>query len=130
MPMHCTITDALLGAAGPTSVPLPRHALPEFQGADSPAAHRLRTCVQAAGWQLLNLDTTIGPGAKMAPHIDAMRARLAEVLGVSPAQINVKAKTAEKMGPVGEGGPSRRVPCACWREARMPGALSRCGPRR
>jgi len=32
-----------------------------------------------------------------------MRARLAEVLGIQPAQVNVKAKTAEKMGPVGEG---------------------------
>ena len=38
--------------------------------------------VRAAGWQLLNLDTTIVAQApKMAPHIDAMRARLAEVLG-------------------------------------------------
>ena len=39
----------------------------------------------------------------MAPHIPAMRARLAEVRGVDVSQVNVKAKTAEKMGPVGEG---------------------------
>ena len=38
----------------------------------------------------------------MAPHIPLMRQRLAEVLGIDPGQINVKAKTAEKMGPVGE----------------------------
>ena len=39
----------------------------------------------------------------MAPHIPAMRARLAQALGIDAAQVNVKAKTAEKMGPVGEG---------------------------
>jgi 2-C-methyl-D-erythritol 2,4-cyclodiphosphate synthase len=39
----------------------------------------------------------------MAPHIPAMQARIAELLGVTPDRINVKAKTAEKMGLVGEG---------------------------
>jgi 2-C-methyl-D-erythritol 2,4-cyclodiphosphate synthase len=53
---------------------------------------------------LVNLDTTIVAQApKMAPHIPAMRERLAQVLGVDVGQVNVKAKTAEKMGPVGEG---------------------------
>ena len=56
------------------------------------------------GWQIVNIDSTIVAQApKMAPHIVAMRTRLAEVLGVGLDQINVKAKTAEKMGPVGEG---------------------------
>ena len=60
--------------------------------------------MRESGWQLVNLDTTIVAQApKMAPHIGAMRARLAEVLGVDVGQVNVKAKTAEKMGPVGEG---------------------------
>lgn len=60
--------------------------------------------VQAAGWRLVNLDATIVAQApKMAPHIPSMRERLAEVLAVDSGQINVKAKTAEKMGPVGEG---------------------------
>ncbi|MBU3651162.1 MAG: 2-C-methyl-D-erythritol 2,4-cyclodiphosphate synthase, partial [Limnohabitans sp.] len=40
---------------------------------------------------------------KLAPHIAAMRARIASALGMAPEQINVKAKTAEKMGPVGQG---------------------------
>ena len=100
------ITDALLGAAalGDIGKLFPDTAA-EFKGADSMAllAEAYRR-VRAAGWQLVNLDTTIVAQApKMAPHIGAMRARLAEVLGVDMGQINVKAKTAEKMGPVGEG---------------------------
>jgi 2-C-methyl-D-erythritol 2,4-cyclodiphosphate synthase len=39
----------------------------------------------------------------MAPHIAAMRERIAAVLGLAPDQVNVKAKTAEKLGPVGQG---------------------------
>ena len=60
--------------------------------------------VAAAGWRLGNLDATIVAQApKMAPHIPAMRTRIAQLLSVSAEQVNVKAKTAEKMGPVGEG---------------------------
>lgn len=100
------ITDALLGAAalGDIGKLFPDTAA-EFKGADSMVllAEAYRR-VRAAGWQLVNLDTTIVAQApKMAPHIPAMRERLAEVLGVAVGQINVKAKTAEKMGPVGEG---------------------------
>lgn len=100
------ITDALLGAAalGDIGKLFPDTAA-EFKGADSMVllAEAYRR-VRAAGWQLVNLDATIVAQApKMAPHIMAMRERLAEVLGVGSAQINVKAKTAEKMGPVGEG---------------------------
>ena len=100
------ITDALLGAAalGDIGKLFPDTAA-EFKGADSMVllAEAYRR-VREAGWQLVNLDTTIVAQApKMAPHIPAMRARLAEVLGVDAGQVNVKAKTAEKMGPVGEG---------------------------
>ena len=100
------ITDALLGAAalGDIGKLFPDTAA-EFKGADSMVllAEAYRR-VREAGWQLVNLGTTIVAQApKMAPHIPAMRARLAEVLGVDAGQVNVKAKTAEKMGPVGEG---------------------------
>lgn len=100
------ITDALLGAAalGDIGKLFPDTAA-EFKGADSMVllAEAYRR-VSELGWQLVNLDTTIVAQApKMAPHIPAMRARLAEVLGVDPGLVNVKAKTAEKMGPVGEG---------------------------
>jgi 2-C-methyl-D-erythritol 2,4-cyclodiphosphate synthase len=100
------ITDALLGAAalGDIGKLFPDTAA-EFKGADSMVllAEAYRQ-VRAAGWQIVNLDSTIVAQApKMAPHILAMRSRLAEVLGVELARVNVKAKTAEKMGPVGEG---------------------------
>lgn len=100
------ITDALLGAAGLGDIG--RHfpdTAAEFAGADSAvllaeAARRVR----AAGCVIVNVDSTIVAQApKMAPHIPAMRERIAAVLGLSPEAVNVKAKTAEKMGPVGEG---------------------------
>jgi 2-C-methyl-D-erythritol 2,4-cyclodiphosphate synthase len=100
------ITDALLGAAALGDIG--RH-FPDtdaaFAGADSlgllaEAARRVR----AAGWDIANVDSTIVAQApKMAPHIPAMCERLAQALGIEAACINVKAKTAEKMGPVGEG---------------------------
>ncbi len=100
------ITDALLGAAGLGDIG--RH-FPDtdekFRGADSAsllaeAARRVRE----QGWQIINLDSTvIAQAPRLAPHIDAMRQRIAKVLGLSPGVVNVKAKTAEKLGPVGEG---------------------------
>ena len=100
------ITDALLGGAGLGDIGrhFPDTAL-EFKGADSAVllAEAYRR-VQAAGWQVVNVDSTIvAQTPKMAPHIPAMQARIAELLGVTPDRVNVKAKTAEKMGPVGEG---------------------------
>lgn len=100
------ITDALLGAAGLGDIG--RHfpdTDPRFKGADSVALlQEAAQRVQAAGWGIVNLDATIVAQApKMAPHIDAMRQRIAQVLGLSVDAVNVKAKTAEKMGPVGEG---------------------------
>ena len=100
------ITDALLGAAGLGDIG--RH-FPDtdaaFKGADS-IALLAEACarVRAAGWVPVNIDSTIVAQApKMAPHIDAMRSRIASALGLPAEQVNVKAKTAEKMGPVGEG---------------------------
>jgi len=100
------ITDALLGAAALGDIG--RHfpdTDPRFAGADSTvllaeAARRVR----AEGYEIGNVDSTvIAQAPKLAPHIEAMRARIAQVLGIAPGQVNVKAKTAEKMGPVGEG---------------------------
>ena len=100
------ITDALLGAAamGDIGKLFPDNSA-EFKGADSMLLlANAYAQVQAAGWQIVNIDSTIiAQAPKMAPHIPAMRARLAQVLGIDAAQVNVKAKTAEKMGPVGEG---------------------------
>ncbi|WP_374673594.1 2-C-methyl-D-erythritol 2,4-cyclodiphosphate synthase [Ideonella sp.] len=100
------ITDAVLGGAGLGDIGrhFPDTAL-EFKGADSAVllAEAVRR-VRAAGWAVVNVDATIVAQApKMAPHIPAMVERIAACLGVSTGQVNVKAKTAEKMGPVGEG---------------------------
>ena len=60
--------------------------------------------VRAQGWRVGNIDATIVAQApKLAPHIPAMCAGIAAALGLDRGQVNVKAKTAEKMGPVGEG---------------------------
>jgi len=99
------ITDALFGAAGLGDIG--RH-FPDtdaaFKGADSIAL--LAECarrVRAAGWEPVNIDSTIvAQKPKLAPYIDAMRDRLAQTLDMARDLVNVKAKTAEKMGPVGE----------------------------
>jgi len=100
------ITDALLGGAGLGDIG--RHfpdTDAQFRGADSAvllaeAARRVR----AEGWQIGNVDSTvIAQAPKLAPHIPAMRKRIAQTLGIAGEQVNVKAKTAEKLGPVGEG---------------------------
>jgi 2-C-methyl-D-erythritol 2,4-cyclodiphosphate synthase len=100
------ITDALLGAAGLGDIGQHFPDTDErFKGADSAvllaeAARRVRD----AGWEPVNVDSTIVAQApKMAPHIAAMRERIAQVLAIAGTCVNVKAKTAEKMGPVGEG---------------------------
>jgi 2-C-methyl-D-erythritol 2,4-cyclodiphosphate synthase len=100
------ITDALFGAAALGDIG--RHfpdTDPALAGADS--ARLLAECLRRvgdAGWQVVNVDATIVAQApRMAPYIAAMRERIAALLGVAVDAVNVKAKTAEMMGPVGEG---------------------------
>lgn len=99
------ITDALFGAAALGDIG--RHFSDtdaQFKGADSAvllaeAARRVR----AKGFEIGNIDSTIVAQApKLAPHIEKMRERIAQVLGLDVEQVNVKAKTAEKLGPVGQ----------------------------
>ncbi len=100
------LTDALFGAAGLGDIG--RHfpdTAEAFRGADSvvllvEAVRRVRE----QGWSVVNVDSTIVAQApKMAPHIPAMRAGIAQALGIDEGAVNVKAKTAERMGPVGRG---------------------------
>ncbi len=100
------ITDAVLGAAGLGDIG--RHfpdTDAQFKGADSSVllAEAMRR-VREKGWELVNVDCTIVAQApKLAPHMSAVNASVAKALGVQPDQVNVKAKTAEKLGPVGMG---------------------------
>ena len=100
------LIDALLGAGGLGDI---GGHFPDsdarFRGADSllllaEASRRVRE----AGWRIGNVDATVVAQApRLAPHIPAMREKLAQVLGLGLAEVNVKAKTAEKLGPVGQG---------------------------
>lgn len=100
------ITDALFGAAalGDIGTHFPDTDT-RFRGADSvlllaEAARRVR----AEGWEIGNVDSTvIAQAPRLAAHIPAMRARIAEALAIDGGQVNVKAKTAERLGPVGQG---------------------------
>jgi 2-C-methyl-D-erythritol 2,4-cyclodiphosphate synthase len=100
------ITDALLGAAGLGDI---GRMFPDtdarFAGADS-----LRLLAEAAGavrqlgWRVANVDATIiAQAPRLADHLPAMGQRIAQALAIEVSQVNVKAKTAEKLGPVGQG---------------------------
>lgn len=100
------ITDAVLGAAalGDIGTHFSDTDL-QYKGADSMVllVEAVRR-VQAKGYRIGNIDSTIiAQAPKMMPHIPAMRERIAAALGMELDQINIKAKTAEKMGPVGLG---------------------------
>ena len=100
------IIDALLGAAGLGDIGT---HFPDtdarFKGADSVALLRETARFLAErGYQIGNIDSTvIAQAPKLAPHIPAMRQRIADALGLELGCVNVKAKTAEKLGPVGQG---------------------------
>jgi 2-C-methyl-D-erythritol 2,4-cyclodiphosphate synthase len=100
------ITDAVLGAAGLGDI---GRMFPDTDashaGADSMvllglAARRVRE----HGWQIGNIDATVvAQEPRLSAHMPEMARRLAQALGIAPGQVNVKAKTAEKFGPVGQG---------------------------
>jgi 2-C-methyl-D-erythritol 4-phosphate cytidylyltransferase/2-C-methyl-D-erythritol 2,4-cyclodiphosphate synthase len=100
------ITDALLGAAALGDIG--RH-FPDtdarFAGADSRVLLREAVArVRAAGWVPGNVDcTVVAQAPKLSSHIPAMVAAISADLGVAPSQVNVKAKTAEKLGFAGRG---------------------------
>ena len=126
------ITDALLGAAGLGDIGT---HFPDtdanFKGADSrvllaEAARRVR----AAGFEIGNADSTvIAQAPRLAPYIENMRVCIAHVLGLDSRQVNVKAKTAEKLGPVGQGlAMEARAIVMIWRPTLAAPAWSRISP--
>ena len=95
------ITDALFGAAGLGDIG--RHfpdTDPQFKGADSRLL--LRECarrVGEAGYAVGNVDATIiAQAPKMAPHLPSMITCIAADLGIDASQVNLKAKTNERLG--------------------------------
>ena len=100
------ITDALLGAAGLGDI---GSHFPDtdtqWAGADSSLL--LKTVngqIQGAGWTVANIDATvIAQAPKLGGHKSAMQQHIAGLLDIDPDRINIKGKTAEKLGPVGMG---------------------------
>lgn len=96
-----TITDAALGAIGEGDIG--RHfpdTDPDFKDADSAKLlEHIWKLVDARGYKLGNIDCTIiAQKPKMAPHIETIRTRVAELLQADVSQVNVKATTTEKLG--------------------------------
>jgi 2-C-methyl-D-erythritol 2,4-cyclodiphosphate synthase len=100
------LTDAVLGAAalGDIGLHFP-DSDPQWKGASSGRflAHA-RLLAESKGWQLVNADcTVILERPKLKDYRDAIRGSVAQCLGLPEDRVNVKFKTAEKVGPVGEG---------------------------
>ena len=100
------ISDALLGAAGLGDIG--RH-FPDsderWRGADSRALlAEVARLIEQAGWRVTNIDATIiAQAPRMSPHIPAMVVSIADTLGMLESQVNVKAKTTERLGFTGRG---------------------------
>ena len=98
------VTDALLGALALGDI---GQHFPDtdsrYEGADSMALLRVvLRLVRNAGYRVVNLDcNVIAQRPKLAPHIEAIRLRLAEGLEIDAARVSVKAKTNEHVGPEG-----------------------------
>ncbi len=103
--LHAVI-DALLGAAalGDIGSHFPADD-PEWKDADSALlVERTLALVRDAGYAVENVDVTvIAEKPRLAPHIAALRVRMAELIGVSGAAVSVKATTNEGVGDIGRG---------------------------
>jgi len=98
------VTDAVLGAAALADIgQMFPDTDPANRGRDS--AEMLRRALDAAadaGWQVSNVDCVVlAQRPKLAPHKEAIRRRLAEILDVEPDRVGLKAKTGEGLGEIG-----------------------------
>ena len=100
------VTDAVLGAAG---LPDIGQMFPNTEegNRNRDSAEMLRLAYDRVvnnGYRLMNLDCVVSAEApKLSPHREAIQARIAEILEVDAASVNVKAKTGEGLGEVGRG---------------------------
>lgn len=100
------VTDALLGASGLGDIG--RHfppSDPQWKDADSmQLLAQVVRLLEGRNFQPVNVDVTVVAEApRIGPHADAMRERLAAVLGIAPDCVSVKGKTNEGMGWIGRG---------------------------
>ncbi|GHE50961.1 2-C-methyl-D-erythritol 2,4-cyclodiphosphate synthase [Roseivirga thermotolerans] len=99
------ICDALLGAANMRDIGYHfADTDPQFKGIDSKVLlRRVMELIRGAGYKISNIDSTIClQRPKVNPHIPAMKACLAEVMGVEEEDVSIKATTTEKLGFVGK----------------------------
>ena len=100
------ITDAILGAAalGDIGMHFP-DSDPKWKGSDSLVFLRhARQLAEARGYRIVNVDSTIIlERPRLRDYREAIRNKVAETLGVDPSRVSLKFKTAERLGPVGEG---------------------------
>lgn len=100
------ITSSLLGALGEGD--LGRHfpsSDPKLAGISSGVLlEDVAARVRAAGFTIVNVDATVvAQEPRLAPHLEAMRARVAALLGVEAARVNVKATSTDGLGAIGRG---------------------------
>jgi 2-C-methyl-D-erythritol 2,4-cyclodiphosphate synthase len=101
------VADAILGAAGLRDI---GHYFPNtdasFKGLDSAVIVKKAVAEAKAqgGWMVGNVDIVIiGERPKVMAHVEAMKAKVAEIIGISPAQVGIKATTNEGMDSIGQG---------------------------
>jgi 2-C-methyl-D-erythritol 2,4-cyclodiphosphate synthase len=101
------VADAILGAAGLRDI---GHYFPNtdasLKGLDSAVIVQKAVAEAKAqgGWTVGNVDIVIiGERPKVMAHVDAMKAKVAEIIGISPAQVGIKATTNEGMDSIGQG---------------------------
>ncbi len=98
--------DAMLGAAGLEDI---GHHFPpgdeRFRNTSSvDLLKTVRSLVRQAGWRVVNLDSTVvAEWPKLAPYLPSMKKTISEVLGISEAQVGIKATTNERLGFAGRG---------------------------
>ena len=100
------ICDALLGALalGDIGQHFPDNSPRWHKTSSLVFVRRVRKHIEDAGYQILNIDSTVGlERPKLGPHVAAMKRTLARALGLAPEQVSVKAKSGEGLDAVGRG---------------------------
>lgn len=97
------ITDAILGASAMKDI---GRLFPDNDPAseNAPSSIFLKEALKLTGARIINIDSVITlEKPKLAPHIDTIRKSVADILSIDISKVSVKAKTAEGLGPIGEG---------------------------